>query len=144
MDYIYKITNDINNKIYLLGGHKGAYVKQIFEFEIDSKTTTTLSITLPTNEGQRGVGVVGNKAYLFGGSDYSKTILEFSTVEDFYILEFNKLYIQNNLSTPQCKLINSDSLEISGGVEKCYLGNSENIAEEQTVAIHNGTEWQEI
>ena len=136
----------IGNKVYLFGGMENDKLNTIVEFDSESKNITTLDITLPSASYCMGTGVVDTTIYLFGGyANTQKTIVEFgSGLKLYYKLNSNDFYIDNRASSLKCKLINSDTLDISVGVEKCYLGNSDNVAEEIKVAIHNGTEWQEI
>ena len=76
------VTNDIGaaavgDYIYLFGGNSNSgYSNKILQFDPSSETITTLNITLEENIGSMGIGVVGNKVYLFGGygSGYSSKI----------------------------------------------------------------------
>ena len=80
----------VGTKIYLFGGNKDRYSSEssklfntIYEFDTETKTLTTLSVTLPTAIYDMSCAAVGTKIYLFGGdkgsSAYSNTIQEFDT-----------------------------------------------------------------
>ena len=74
----------VGTKIYLFGGNKDRYSSEpskiynaIYEFDTETKTLTTLSVTLPTAIYDMSCAAVGTKIYLFGGdkgsSAYSNT-----------------------------------------------------------------------
>ena len=79
----------IGTKIYLFGGSKswraGNYLNTIQEFDTETKTISTLSVTLPTAANGIGCAAIDTKIYLFGGffnydssnKGYLNTIQEF-------------------------------------------------------------------
>ena len=78
----------VGTKIYLFGGYSlksfGAsptYLNTIQEFDTETKTITTLSITLPTGTYGISAVAIGTKIYLFGGrcSTWLNTIQEFDS-----------------------------------------------------------------
>lgn len=77
-------------KIYLFGGYyyngsssyKQGYVKTIYVFDIETKTTETLTVTLPSAMAYMGSVLFGTKVYLFGGYNGSEI---FSTINVFDI-----------------------------------------------------------
>lgn len=81
----------IGTKIYLFGGSKdwrsGNYLNTIQEFDTETKTISTLSVTLPTAANGIACAAIDTKIYLFGGyfnydssnKGYLNTIQEFDT-----------------------------------------------------------------
>ena len=80
-------TAAVGTKIYLFGGgginYGSSRFNTIQEFDTETKTRTTLSVSLPTATGEIAAAAVGTKIYLFGGSvsteSYLNTIQEFDT-----------------------------------------------------------------
>lgn len=84
----------VGTKIYLFGGRtgtsSGSCLNRIYCFDTAAETISTLSVTLPNGIAQMTCGVVGTKAYLFGGatsggitvSSFSNKIYRFNTTTE--------------------------------------------------------------
>ena len=132
-------TAAVGTKIYLFGGSDGFNAIQVFDTE--TNTISTLSATLPSNNtGGIGTAAVGTKIYLFGGA--------YMTIEDAihsYTLaipvEVGKILIVSSITDNLFNLINTETTQVSIGVDRVYIGNAEGNAEAVDAYLHNGTEW---
>ena len=110
----------VGTKIYLFGGYlywsSGAVLNTIQVFDTETKTLTTLDVTLPYKTYAMGVAAVGTKIYLFGGYAYDSNndSLQLSDIR-----EFNT--INNTIRTLATSVPSSSEIAAAAVGTKIYL-----------------------
>lgn len=147
-------TMSVGTKVYLFGGEDAdGHCDSILVFDPEDESITTLDVTLPVAAYGMGIGAANSNVYLFGG-DSSASFLDTISVFDTTTCEFvpGAYYLQNGdviILTAQekntFKLLNSDSMVVSVGVEGVYIGNENNcISAGVDAYLYNGSAWAKI
>ena len=140
---------NVGTKIYLFGGYNGGdgydpqsgYLNTINIFDTETEIITTSPTKLREKSTSMACAAAGTKIYLLGG-DTSGSQLD--TINIFYKaheLKQGNIKIQNGSLTNKFNLINTKNTQIKIGVEKVYIGNTNNEAEMCEAYMHNGTDW---
>jgi hypothetical protein len=145
--YNYSVAT-IGGLIYMFGGTNGSVCYNTIRcFDPSTLELTILPHTLSYQAYDIGVGVVGNDAYLFGGSAFpnlSKAISVYTASGKNVVVEDGKLFIYSNLEKNLFSLVNTDSINVEIGVSNVYKGNADGIGEQVETALYKDGTWTNI
>lgn len=133
--HMYGCSTGVRNNNIFIFPHTTGEVLGIFN--VDNYSFTF--INKPT--GGTGCTFVGDVYYLFETTSYNAKISAFHI--SFNLIQ-NNLLLQENKTKPTFKLMNSEKVEVNSAIGNGFIGNVNNIAEPVKIAVHNGTEWEEL
>ena len=113
------------------------YRNYVSLFDLVSETVTVL---LQSNEISSGICAEWNDGLSIG----SVSDIKFFSPGVSILLPSNVLQIHSNLNRNIFNLINTDTAQVEIGVNAVYKGNADDIGEQVSAALHNGTEWVNI
>ena len=133
----------VGTKIYIFGGCMVQSVNTILEFDTETKTISTLSITLPTQLDGMPAAAVGTKIYIFGGNGPSGTKL--NTILEFidFVLASGNVFGQEDFDNNVFTLVPAPT-KVKIGVKNVYKGNSNNVAEFVDAYLYDGANWVNV
>lgn len=135
-----------DNKVYLFGGQISenssmSYSDDILLFDVNTKTSEVLPVTLEKSTMYIGTTLVNKSVYLFGGvrSTYLDSINQYVIVSD---LPKNTIVIKNTDTGTPCRIIDESDLSIEISIDKIYRGNNNNIAKVETAYLYINDSWE--
>ncbi len=139
----------IDTKIYLFGGYfnydssnKG-YLNTIQEFDIETKTITTLSTVLSPAATEMACAAIDKEICLFGGRAGDNRL---NTIQEFVIffpLTFGNIFVQQDYGKNTFTIVKPPT-KVTIGVKNVYKGNSNNVAEFVDAYLYDGVKWVNV
>ena len=113
-------------------------------FDTETNTLTTLAATMPKSVAAYAArGIVGCKAFVFGGWNGSANDTAIQKFTVTFPLNEGDVYIQTDVFKNKFDLVKSPT-EVKTGVSAVYVGNANDEAEYCEALLYDGTEWQQI
>ena len=139
----------IDTKIYLFGGYfnydssnKG-YLNTIQEFDIETKTITTLSTVLSTAATEMACAAIDKEIYLFGGGTNDNRLNLIQEFVIFFPLTFGNIFVQQDYGKNTFTIVKPPT-KVTIGVKNVYKGNSNNVAKFVDAYLYDGVKWVNV
>jgi hypothetical protein len=147
------VASFIGDFVYLIGGYNS---KLIVRADLTTVTGSTLKAEITPLQTHEKIGwascvTVGNKTYIFGGSNSGSMTISpidevnvYSQATPVPAVEEGALYVKPQTKNNIFPIVRGNGIEVEIGVDTVYKGNAEGIGETVEAALYKDGEWVSI
>ena len=141
----------LDGYIYFIGGEYGTTIYRKKTDTYNTGSAEKLTITTLKKIAQPACATVGNKIYIFGGSDSGSTKIQptdevnvYSLASLAHVVEEGSLYVKPSTEDNIFPVVKTGSMSFEIGVDSVYKGNAEGIGEPVEAVLYKDGEWVTI